>query len=85
MRIATAIAVGLQSLPVVYATPVPPQPDNELGASAVRPFQDGSVKGFVDSHGNSVFLGVPYADTTGGKNRYVSRDWSYDSLACAHN
>jgi hypothetical protein len=29
------------------------------------------VKGFTDASGNSVFLGIPFADTTGGNNRYV--------------
>ena len=29
----------------------------------------GDVQGFRDSHANSVFLGVPYAATTGGQNR----------------
>lgn len=71
MKICTALAVGLQSLPIVYGTPVPPKSDNGLVASAVRPLQGGTVKGFVDSHGNSVFLGIPFAETTGGKNRYV--------------
>lgn len=31
----------------------------------------GPVTGFEDTHGNSVFLGIPYAATTGGANRYV--------------
>jgi hypothetical protein len=29
----------------------------------------GGIQGFRDSHANSVFLGVPYAATTGGQNR----------------
>ena len=31
----------------------------------------GTVKGFADKSGNSVFLGIPFAATTGGENRYV--------------
>jgi hypothetical protein len=31
----------------------------------------GPVRGFTDTHGNSVFLGIPFAATTGGANRYV--------------
>ena len=31
----------------------------------------GPVRGFEDAHGNSVFLGIPYAATTGGANRYI--------------
>lgn len=30
-----------------------------------------TVGGFEDTHGNSVFLGIPYAATTGGDNRCV--------------
>ncbi|PVI00360.1 alpha/beta-hydrolase [Periconia macrospinosa] len=30
----------------------------------------GIVKGSVDTSGNSVFLGIPFADTTGGDNRW---------------
>jgi len=31
----------------------------------------GPVRGFEDTHGNSVFLGIPYAASTGGANRCV--------------
>lgn len=31
----------------------------------------GLVEGFLDSSDNSVFLGIPYAATTGGENRFV--------------
>ena len=30
----------------------------------------GSVRGFRDAHCNSVYLGVPFAQTTGGANRW---------------
>jgi hypothetical protein len=54
------------------------------GAAAVKPYachsnhnqiaphvtlDQGGVQGFRDSSANSVFLGVPYAATTGGQNR----------------
>ncbi|KAH6638845.1 Alpha/Beta hydrolase protein [Boeremia exigua] len=29
-----------------------------------------TVEGFLDPHNNPVFLGIPYADTTGGQNRW---------------
>ena len=29
----------------------------------------GTVNGFTDANGNSVFLGIPYAATTAGDNR----------------
>ena len=31
--------------------------------------EQGDIQGFRDNHTNSVFLGVPYAATTGGENR----------------
>jgi len=31
--------------------------------------EQGDILGFRDNHTNSVFLGVPYAATTGGENR----------------
>jgi len=31
--------------------------------------KEGTVSGFTDSSGNSVYLGIPYAATTGGNNR----------------
>jgi hypothetical protein len=31
----------------------------------------GPLTGFEDTNGNSVFLGIPYAATTGGANRCV--------------
>jgi carboxylesterase type B len=31
--------------------------------------EQGDIQGFRDDHTNSVFLGVPYAATTGGENR----------------
>lgn len=43
----------------------------KLGNDSV-PYVDvaqGGVRGFRDAHGNAVFLGVPYAASTGGENR----------------
>jgi hypothetical protein len=77
MKVTTAVLAGLQSLsldllvrqvPVVAASPVAARASTQ---DASMTLQDGSVKGFVDSYGNSVFLGIPFADTTGGQNRYV--------------
>jgi hypothetical protein len=31
--------------------------------------EQGAVQGFSDNHTNSVYLGIPYAATTGGENR----------------
>ena len=31
--------------------------------------EQGAIQGFRDNHTNAVYLGVPYAATTGGENR----------------
>jgi hypothetical protein len=33
--------------------------------------EQGAVEGFRNNHTNSVYLGIPYAATTGGENRLV--------------
>lgn len=33
--------------------------------------RQGAVRGFEDSHGNHVYLGIPFAATTAGKNRFA--------------
>ncbi|KAG9736258.1 acetylcholinesterase precursor, partial [Aureobasidium melanogenum] len=40
-----------------------------VGAHAVK-LNQGTVQGFADASGNSVFLGIPFAETTGGQNRW---------------
>ena len=52
--------------------PPPPAPPAKAasGPHTVN-LNGGSVKGFADASGNSVFLGIPFAETTGGQNRYV--------------
>jgi hypothetical protein len=52
--------------------PSPPaQPASPLCPHAVK-LGAGSVQGFADASNNSVFLGIPFAETTGGENRYVA-------------
>jgi hypothetical protein len=89
MKIPTSLVVGLQSLslsilvgyvPVVGGNPLPQKGVKEPVSEATRSLHQGTVKGFTDSHGNSVFLGIPFAETTGGKNRYVSNAIRCDSL-----
>jgi hypothetical protein len=79
MKIAGGNCLGLKSLSlgllagqvaVAGANPLPPKPGQDGGAATAR-LKQGEVKGFTDSHGNNVFLGIPFADTTGGENRYV--------------
>lgn len=81
MRVPSSLISGLQSLSlvgvlgqaaVVGANPLPPKAARAVVADGVASLQDGSVKGFTDSNGNSVFLGIPFAATTGGQNRYVT-------------
>lgn len=55
--------------------PPPPAPPAGPPAPPAGPhsvnLQEGTVKGSADASGNSVFLGIPFAETTGGENRYV--------------
>jgi hypothetical protein len=71
MRASTAVLVGLQTLGLAAANPLPPKRATQ---DATMTLQDGSVRGFTDSFGNSVFLGIPFAESTGGQNRYVYND-----------
>jgi len=77
MRIPSALTCGLQTLSlailfgdvaVVGGTPLPSKPARQI-VEATANLQAATVKGFADSHGNSVFLGIPFAETTGGENR----------------
>jgi hypothetical protein len=83
MKIPTGLVLGVQSLtlsafvgqvPGVGANPLPPKPVGQAVAGASAPLDQGSVKGFNDAHGNTVFLGIPFAATTGGENRYAIDD-----------
>lgn len=75
-----SLAILLLQVAVVGATPLKHE-DASTDATAVLP--QGTVKGFTDSHGNSVFLGIPFAATTGGDNRYESL---YETFrTCAHD
>lgn len=46
-------------------------PCTVLPAIPTAVIPQGTIKGFRDSSSNSVFLGIPFAATTGGENRYV--------------
>ncbi|KAF2830751.1 acetylcholinesterase precursor [Ophiobolus disseminans] len=74
MKLSPSLAGGLQSLSigVFFGSLVAgsPLPRSAANSSATLPFQQGSVNGLLDSHGNSVFLGIPFAETTGGQNRW---------------
>ena len=52
---------------------LPRAPPAGPGGAPCASIQQGQVIGTRDASGNSVFLGVPFAATTGGKNRYVSQ------------
>ena len=60
--LASTIGAAAVETPSTYAC------DNHTTAPQVI-LDQGGVHGFRDSHANSVFLGVPYAATTGGQNR----------------
>lgn len=77
MKISQGSRLGLKCLSlgllaghaaVAGANPLPPKPA-QADESTTAHLQQGAVKGFTDTHGNNVFLGIPFADTTGGENR----------------
>jgi hypothetical protein len=77
MRTPAALIVALQSLSLgifvgqvalVSGKPIP-DAAAKASASVSLKLQDGTVKGSTDSYGNSVFLGIPFAESTAGKNR----------------
>ncbi|RMZ70233.1 acetylcholinesterase precursor [Pyrenophora seminiperda CCB06] len=79
MRVPSALTCGMHTLSlailfgdaaVVGGTPLPPpQPARRIVDATVN-LQGAAVNGFTDPHGNSVFLGIPFAETTGGANRW---------------
>ncbi|KAI4959377.1 hypothetical protein J4E86_003099 [Alternaria arbusti] len=75
MKVPSAL-IGLQSLSLgvflgqVAATPLPPKPSRATVADGTAALDQGTVKGFTDDYGNSVFLGIPFAQTTGEQNRW---------------
>jgi hypothetical protein len=66
-----SLGIFLGNVPVASGKPLHLR-SAETSATATSPLDSGSVKGLVDSYGNSVYLGIPFAETTGGNNRYVS-------------
>jgi hypothetical protein len=68
-----SLGIFLGNVPVASGKPLHLR-SAETNATATSPLDRGSVKGLVDSYGNSVYLGIPFAETTGGKNRYVFDD-----------
>lgn len=77
MKISGGNSLGLKSLSlgllagqaaVAGANPLPSKPAQSNEGAFAR-LQQGEVKGSTDSYGNNVFLGIPFADTTGGVNR----------------
>ncbi|CAF3544972.1 unnamed protein product [Fusarium graminearum] len=60
-----ATGLTLASSCVVAAPPAPPCPP--LPPAAIP---QGNIEGFRDTHCNAVYLGVPFAASTGGQNRW---------------
>ncbi|KAK8127033.1 carboxylesterase [Apiospora kogelbergensis] len=60
------LAAGLSF--AAAASPCAKPPSSTRTPRAVLP--QGTVQGFLDSHNNSVFLGIPFAQSTGGLNRW---------------
>ncbi|KNG52705.1 acetylcholinesterase precursor [Stemphylium lycopersici] len=79
MKLPATVVGGLHSLSlagllgqaaVVAGNPLPPKAGRATVADGTASLHQGTVKGFTDSHGNSVFLGIPFAESTGGQNRW---------------
>jgi hypothetical protein len=66
-------ATGLAlATPWLLASAAAAPADACVGNAAQAPsvaLEQGSIEGFRDDSCNSVFLGIPFADTTGGQNR----------------
>lgn len=60
--ISSAAAAAATSPPHSYA-------QSRNGSVPYVDIAQGGVRGFRDGHGNAVYLGVPYAASTGGENR----------------
>lgn len=60
-------AAACLSLTVLQAAAVPCA--SRSPRTPVVALPQGTVHGFRDSHGNPVYLGIPFAQTTGGQNR----------------
>ena len=63
------VASSLTSTTGAAAVDIPPTYGSNNHTAPHVTLDQGGVQGFRDSHANSVFLGVPYAATTGGQNR----------------
>ena len=62
INLSLAICIGAEC-----KNPVPAR--NIVGGAPQVTLSQATVEGFLDVHNNSVFLGIPFADTTGGQNR----------------
>lgn len=67
------LATGLTLAAGCVALPPPPPPPGASGAPCPplppAAIGQGKIEGFRDEHCNGVYLGVPFAASTGGQNR----------------
>lgn len=75
----TGLILAATCLAPVTARPPPPPPGcaDPLPRAAVP---QGTVEGFRDEHCNAVYLGVPFAASTGGQNRYGDVKFAYETM-----
>lgn len=66
-----SLAAVLTQAAVAAANPLQHKAAKAPVVNGTAPLHQGTVHGFVDAYGNSVFLGIPFAATTGGENRYA--------------
>ncbi|KAL6171404.1 hypothetical protein ACJQWK_02423 [Exserohilum turcicum] len=65
-----SLAAVLTQAAVAAANPLQHKAAKAPVVNGTAPLHQGTVHGFVDAYGNSVFLGIPFAATTGGENRW---------------
>jgi hypothetical protein len=64
--------------PVTARPPPPPAGCADPLPRALVP--QGTVEGFRDEYCNAVYLGVPFAASTGGQNRYGNVKFAYETM-----
>jgi hypothetical protein len=69
LRTTIFAAAGLGLASSVSAAPGPTSYASSNNTVPRVTLEQGAVQGFRDNHTNSVYLGIPYAATTGGENR----------------
>lgn len=73
-KIITAAGLGLVAFDAASPVSAATLPSGYATGNGTVPrvvLEQGAVQGFRDNSTNEVYLGIPYAATTGGENRWV--------------